>query len=172
VFITHAHSRYRLDPDLIGVDIWTFTDTLAAAPRDNGPQRAAALEAATALYTGAFAEGLSYEWAVAPAEDLRLRAAAAFAELATHHEASSPEKALEILERALQVDEYNEELYQRTMRLQARLGHPDAIRHTYWQLENRLYQLDLQPGPETERLRAELIGAPHEPSDYWRPPAA
>ncbi|MCI0686515.1 MAG: hypothetical protein L0Y54_04645 [Sporichthyaceae bacterium] len=170
-FITNTNGRYRLDPELIGVDIWAFTDTLAAAPPGDHPDRAAALEAATALYTGTFADGLDYDWAIAPAEDLRLQAAAALAELAILTEPTDPQRAVAVLEHALQVDGYNEQLYQRTMRLQTRLGQPDAARRTYWQLENRLFQLDLQPSPETERLRAELIGTTHKPRDR-RPPAA
>jgi DNA-binding SARP family transcriptional activator len=170
-FITQKNRRYRLDPDLIGVDIWAFTDTLAGAPRGTGPQRAAALEVATGLYTGAFAQDLNYDWAIAPAEDLRLQAATALAELATCYEPTDPERSLAILQRALEVDQYNEQLYQRTMILQARLGQTADIRRTYWQLEQRLYQLDLQPDPETERLRADLISTVHKPTDR-RPPAA
>ncbi|MCI0690121.1 MAG: hypothetical protein L0Y54_23220, partial [Sporichthyaceae bacterium] len=167
-FITHTGGRYRLDPDLIGVDVWAFTDTLADAPRTAGLEWAAALQAATDLYTGTFADGLGYEWAAAPAEDLRLQAAATLAELADLLEPTNPERAIAVLEHALQVDEYNEQLHQRAMRLQIRHRRPDAARRTYWHLEQRLYHLDLQPSPETERLRAELLGATNQPSD--RPP--
>jgi DNA-binding SARP family transcriptional activator len=49
------------------------------------------------------------------------------------------------LERARALDRYREEIYQRIMSLQARMGRPDAVRRTYRLLETALEELGATP---------------------------
>ena len=56
-------------------------------------------------------------------------------------------QALAALEGAISADPVAEELYRRLMRLQGKLGRPDAVRRTYRLLARRLAELDAGPRP-------------------------
>jgi DNA-binding SARP family transcriptional activator len=64
--------------------------------------------------------------------------------------------AVAALEDGARWDAYNEELYQRIMRLQARMGRPDGVRRTYTRLRDRLAELGVDPDETTERLLQQL----------------
>jgi hypothetical protein len=64
--------RYRLDPHLIGTDLWQFHDALQEARHaEAAGQQLAARQKAIALYRGELAEGAGYEWAEPSAEATR-----------------------------------------------------------------------------------------------------
>ncbi|WP_425427542.1 bacterial transcriptional activator domain-containing protein [Actinomadura meyerae] len=63
-----------------------------------------------------------------------------------------PDRALATLERALTYDPYSEPLYREVMRLQARLGRPDAVRRTYQLPGSRLDEIDAEPSEDTRQL--------------------
>ncbi len=69
-----------------------------------------------------------------------------------------------MLEQAVRWDPYNEELYQRIMRVQARLGRVEEIRRTYRRLELRMADLDDDPSEPTRQLRDQLLRAARQPS--------
>jgi tetratricopeptide (TPR) repeat protein len=62
------------------------------------------------------------------------------------------DQALAVLEQAIKVDPYAEELCRRRMRLLAQLGRGDAARRLLRQLEARLSELDAEPEEETVQL--------------------
>ncbi len=66
------------------------------------------------------------------------------------------DQALAVLEQAIKVDPYVEELYRRGMRLLAQLGRGDAARRLLRQLEARLSELDAEPEEETVRLAKDI----------------
>ena len=66
------------------------------------------------------------------------------------------DQALAVLEQAIKVDPYAEELYRRGMRLLAQLGRGDAARRLLRQLEARLSELDAEPEKDTEQLAKDL----------------
>jgi DNA-binding SARP family transcriptional activator len=114
---------------------------------------------ARAAYAGDLVDGTYYEWAEAPREDLRRRAVDAAARLAElHQQTGDPNAALAALDHAVTNDPYTEELYRRTMRIQAGLSRPDAVRRTYRLLETRLADLDVEPDDTTDRLLHKLLG--------------
>lgn len=160
MFIDRADGGYQADPILIDCDLWRFQRALARAQDASDDSEARqALAAAVAAYTGDLVEASYYEWAEPAREDLRRRALDAATRLAELHErAGDNDAALVALERAIGVDPYAEELYRRTMRLQAACGRSDAVGRTYKYLETRLAELDADPDPATERLLAEVTG--------------
>lgn len=155
--------RYRLEPGLFEVDLWRLEACLArarqaAASAGDEQAEAAALQAAGDVYGGELLQGMAGSWVETPREDLRRRAVNALGRLAELREAAGDDDgALKALEQAIAADPVSEELYRRTMRLQARLGHLDAARRTYQVLERHLGELDVDAQPETEALAAELL---------------
>jgi DNA-binding SARP family transcriptional activator len=159
--------RWRVTADLVDCDVWRFHAALAAAAAaaPDDPAKTAALERATAAYHGSLLEGADYDWAEPAREELRRQAADAAGRLAELRErAGDGDGALTALEAAAGWDPYNEELHQRIMRLQARLGRPDAVRRTYGRLQSRLAELDVEPDDATERLLSQLLRPAGTPS--------
>jgi outer membrane protein OmpA-like peptidoglycan-associated protein/DNA-binding SARP family transcriptional activator len=161
-FITLGADRYRIDPDLISVDLWQFRRTLDAATRAEDDQsRATLLRDAADTYAGNLAAEQSfetpYEWIEPEREAIRRQAIEALTQLAGLQEAGEPERAMAALEQARTIDRYAEETYQKIMILQARLGRLDAIRRTYRLLETTLEELNVDPTLETQELLSRLL---------------
>lgn len=172
MFVEHAAGRYRIDPALVGVDLWSFQTHLAETESaSDDDERAAALSAAACLYGGELAEGARYEWAEPQREQLRRQAVDALTDLAELRETNGDlPGALAAAEQALAVDPYDEAVYRQVMRLQGRLGRPDAVARTYRLLERRLLDLDAEPEPLTRQLLAELAPQKRaEPGAQERP---
>jgi len=172
MFIILASERYRLDPALIEVDLWQFDAALGRAQDAASDQdQLAALRQAISLYQGPLADGAAYEWAERHAEPTRRRAVDALARIAGLLQQVDPEQALATLETALTHDPYNEALYQKIMRIQARLGRPDSARRTLALLESRLAVLGLTAAAETRQVASVPAGerpgspAPARPAD-------
>ena len=114
---------------------------------------ASALVRAAAEYRGDLFEGSFCEWVEPVRESLRrqvLDALARLSELQTRE--GKLDEALAVLEQAIKVDPYAEELYRRGMRLLVQLGRGDAARRLLRQLEARLSELDAEPEEETVEL--------------------
>jgi DNA-binding SARP family transcriptional activator len=158
MFITYINGRYQLDPQLIDVDLWHVLDALAAASNTEDPtQKITALRRVADLYTAELAEDATYEWAELERERFRRSATDALVALARLVQAEHPDQALTALEQAISHDVYSEPLYRSIMRLQARLGRPDAVRRTYRLLEDHFADLDVDPSSETAQLLSELL---------------
>ncbi len=153
MFITLAAGRYRLDPAHISTDIAAFESALEQAR--NTPGDTASLtgwQQAAALYRGPLADGAGYDWAEPYAETARRRALDAWTRIAELLEPDSADQAMAALETALTHDPYNEDLYQRIMRMQIARGQPDAARRTLSLLSTRLAELGLTPAAQTRQL--------------------
>ncbi len=163
--IRREGDRYRPDPDAFDVDLWRFEACLAEAKRaaddHDRDAESRALAGATEAYGGELFEGSPDSWITVPREDLRRRAMNAFARLAELREGEGDdEAAVAALSQGIAADPFAEELYRRTMLLQARLGRIDDMRRTFKELERRLADIDVDPDPTTEALVAELLKAP------------
>ncbi|WP_153040636.1 bacterial transcriptional activator domain-containing protein, partial [Actinoplanes sp. TFC3] len=160
-----ATGRYRLDPDLITVDLWQMLTAIKTAnTADDDPTALAALRQAAELYTGDFADGGDQTWMTDRATTYRLQILAVYARIAEVIEADHPDQAVAALERAVQFDPVNEELYQRIMRIHGRAGRPDQVRRILRRLEERLADLgDAEPSEQTRRI-AERQLRPATPS--------
>jgi DNA-binding SARP family transcriptional activator len=150
--------RWHVNPDLVDCDVWHFQSALAAATGAADDQaKLDALTRAAEIYAGTLLQDAGYEWVEEPREELRRQAADVAGRLAELREqAGDLDGALGALEDGARWDAYNEELYQRIMRLQARMGRLDAVRRTYTRLRDRLADLGVDPDESTERLLQEL----------------
>jgi outer membrane protein OmpA-like peptidoglycan-associated protein/DNA-binding SARP family transcriptional activator len=167
-FIVVLADRYRIDPDLVSVDLWRFHTALHRASQAEDDQtRAALLQEAADTYEGHLVAEVTYEqayeWIEPEREALHRQAVEALIHLAGLYEAGEPERSLTVLERARTLDRYAEEVYQRIMTLQARLGRPDAVRRTYRLLETSLEELDVDPSQETQQLLWRLLRSQDRP---------
>ena len=158
MFVTYGSECYSIDGQLMDVDLWRLHAALVQANQAVDPtgERAALAEAAL-CYQGPLGEDSEYPWAESHREEIRRAAVDALTRLAALYEPSEGEQALALLDRALKDDRHNEQLYQRVMRMQARMGRPDAVRRTFRLLEARLDDLELSPGEDTLRLTAALL---------------
>ena len=149
-----ATGRYRLDAELIAVDLWQMLTAIEAAnTTDDDLQALALLREVVELYGGDFADGADQTWITDYANSYRHQLLSVLARIAEILEPDHPDQAVAALERALELDPVNEELYQRVMRIHGRAGRPDAVRRTLRRLEERLADLgDAEPSQATRRV--------------------
>ena len=155
-FITYTPDtdRYRLDPDLIEVDLWAMLTAINQAnTADDDPTCLGHLQRAAALYQGDFGEGQDHTWVTDYATTHRHHILAVYARIAEILEPDHPDQAITALETAIHLDPINEELYQRVIRIHGRQHRPEAVRRTLRLLENRLAELaDAEPSDATRRI--------------------
>lgn len=157
-FLLFTADRYSLDPAVFDVDIWRFEHALDQAARATDPtDRLDALREATEQHTGELGAELGFEWLDVEREHLGRRALDARTAIADIHEPNDPDRALTVLEEAINYDPYAEELYARIMRTQARLGRRDAIHRTYRLLQARLAEIGADPSEITYDLFQNLL---------------
>ncbi|MGA5304582.1 BTAD domain-containing putative transcriptional regulator [Nucisporomicrobium flavum] len=149
-----ASRRYSIDVDLIAVDLWQMLTAIHAANAATDDTTAlAALRKAADLYAGDFADGNDHTWMNDHATNYRHQLLAVYARIAEILESDHPDQAIAALERALEFDPVNEELYQRIMRIHGRVGRPDVVRRTLRRLEERLADLgNAEPSEATRRV--------------------
>ncbi|WP_322751741.1 MULTISPECIES: AfsR/SARP family transcriptional regulator, partial [unclassified Frankia] len=139
---------YRLRRDLVTVDLWEVQDALDQRRRAaTEADRFAAIVPIAATYAGHLSDDLAGAWAEPYRENLRRQVADALASLTASIGEDTPQR-LELLETLRRLDPYNEQLYAQIARAQARLGHQDAIGHTYALLVACLDDIDQQPSPD------------------------
>ncbi|MFT7837736.1 BTAD domain-containing putative transcriptional regulator [Saccharothrix sp. BKS2] len=153
-----GEGRCRLDPALVEVDYHRFADAVTARrTATTEKDRIDAYRRIVEDYTGPLADGLSTEWLETAREAIRRDAIDAVAALARALVEDDPRRTLDLLEMARAFDPHNELIYRDIMRLQERLGQPDAIPRTLTLLTTRLAEIKDQPTPQTvdlaERLR-------------------
>lgn len=147
---------YRINPDLYTCDAWQIRDLLTTAARARGPEKAAALAAATDLYTGPYLLGVPHSWVRQTADTLNRSIVQALAELADLEE--QPEAEIGYLERATGLDGVAEHLYRRRMDVYARLGRPQAVHYCYDELCEQLRIRGRKPSSQTEQLYRRITG--------------
>ncbi|MGH3947517.1 MAG: BTAD domain-containing putative transcriptional regulator [Pseudonocardiaceae bacterium] len=158
-FIVHdqASGRYHIDPDTIEVDLWQMLAAITHANHitDDDTACLAALRQAADCYRGDFAQGQDRAWSVDYATTYRHQILGVYARIAELLETDHPDQAITALERAVELDPVNEELYQRIMRIHGRQRRPDAVRRMLRLLENRLADLgEAEVSEATRRVAA------------------
>ena len=155
--IDNRDGRLTLDSDLVEVDYWCF-DAAVTARRGAGTEqeRLAADQFVVDTYGGELAEGTPYAWIDIAREAVRRDAIDSAAALARALVPHDPQRTLDLLEIARAFDPDNEMIYRDIMRLQSRLGRPDAISRTLALLAARLAETDGQPNPDTVDLARRL----------------
>lgn len=150
--------HYRPNPAEISCDLWAFQAALGEAARAADEETArAALRRAVETYRGDLLSGVGYSWVEPVRQDLHRRALDAHLRLAELDDrAGRPELAVEVLERAIDLDRYAEEPYRRLMALHATHGRPDAVTATWQLLRRRLADLDVDMDETTANLYRSL----------------
>jgi DNA-binding SARP family transcriptional activator len=154
--IPRTDERYHLDARGVDIDLWAFNATVDEAATAVQPaEHAAALRKVISLYTGAVAEGHNWLWLTAYRETTRRQVLDAYVALADAD--PEPRQALTLIQDAIRLEPYNEDLYQRAMRLHARLGSSDGVRRTLRTLSERLAELEVQMSTQTQQVAAEVL---------------
>ena len=158
--------HYRPIPAEITCDLWDFQAALAAAVRaGDDPAARTALRQAVDTYRGDLLSGVGYPWVEPVRQDLHRRALDAHLRLAELDErAGQPDLAVEVLERAIDLDRYAEEPYRRLMALHAAHGRLDAVTETWQLLRRRLADLDVDMDDRTAHLYRTLTSSDRPPT--------
>jgi len=98
------------------------------------------------------------EWLVTLREAVRRRYLDAVTTLARITIDNKPEQTLDLLETARNLEPLNEAIYRDIIRIQQRLGRPDAAAATFQLLHAQLADIDATPSPATVRPRAQNRG--------------
>jgi DNA-binding SARP family transcriptional activator len=151
-----ASARYRLDPTTVAVDLWQLRDLLTRAQLASAPVRTELLREACDLYTAPLAEGCDYEWVDPHREKARQWGTEAHLLLADDLLESDPQAASDLLDKAIGLDRYNEELYRKAMHARHALRDADGIRALLRALAKALADLDTEPAEATTDLAAKL----------------
>jgi len=168
--VINSGGRYHLSPDIVEVDWWTVQDALAAATATtDAARRVEHLRRAVAAYHGPLADGCGYDWLPEVQEQVRWQGIIAHTQLAELLVDTVPNEAASLLDRAITLDPYNEDLARAAMRAHTRLGDADAVRGQHHRIRAALDELDLEPDQQTTTLATELLR--HLTDTRPRPPA-
>lgn len=151
---------YALEPGVFSVDVWSLQAALAKASiLAAGKDKRSALAEAIDIYRAGLLEDLPYAWAAPLREELRRKILDASVGLAELYEGEGDEEgALRVLNRAIEIDPYAEDLYQRAFAILDSLGRPAVAQGLQKQLSMRLAELDLSPSVETSYMLQKLSG--------------
>lgn len=158
--LINTGGRYHLNPELLDIDTWNLTDTLARASTDP-TAHTDELRAAVDTSTAPLAAGCDYEWLEPHRETYRRHAINARLQLATLVAETDPDQAADLAQAAADLDPYNEDLTRRAMRAVAHAGHPDRIPQQLSRLRTALADIDEEPTPETLTLARTLQDEHH-----------
>ncbi|PZG33033.1 hypothetical protein C1I98_28990 [Spongiactinospora gelatinilytica] len=148
---------YRIDPAKISYDLWDFHEATKTArtTRDPDTQRAE-LDRAASLCGGELAAGIHEDWVLDEKYPLTLAQVDVLTQFASLCQADDPDRAVDALERAREIDPDAEESWCHLIRLQLQLGRPDQARHTGQLLQAHLHTLQVEPTTDTEELLAAI----------------
>ncbi|WP_285748733.1 BTAD domain-containing putative transcriptional regulator [Lentzea sp. NBRC 105346] len=147
-FVVNSDGRYQLNRELVEVDFWKLEQSLANAG-SAGADRTSCLQRAVDLYVGDLAEDVLSPWIEPVREAARRDVLDALSALINEHGDADPQRVLVLLERARQLDPYNEGVYRQIMSTQAELGQLAAVPRTLALLTATLGEIDEEPSPAT-----------------------
>jgi DNA-binding SARP family transcriptional activator len=159
-FVLLRMNRYRLDENMLSVDLWDFNAAvIAGRSASDNAERLAHYRRAVELYRGEFVHVGDGLWAETFRHDVRRKALAAFEGAASLLEQQNPAMAITMLEGAREIMPWSEEADRRIMQIYQRLHRMDDVRIAYEALTERLARLGEKPSAETsELLRAMAAG--------------
>jgi LuxR family maltose regulon positive regulatory protein len=150
---------YRLDVARFRIDADEFDTALAKARAASGPESAEWYENAINLYHGEYLQNLYYDWLMPERRRLCQAYLESLRTLAEHHYTHSRyTRALELLQRALRVDNLLEDLHCQAMRVYAALGDRAGLVRQYQELKDVLGdKLEMEPLATTKQLYERLL---------------
>jgi DNA-binding SARP family transcriptional activator len=176
---SHDQGRYRLTStshpgeaptgsthtgeDQLWVDYWAFRAAAATARAHTATPRITAQQQMAALYTGELLPELDTHWIEASRTDAQNETITALAQLSEHCQEHDPDRAVALLQVALEYDHTHRATAAQLIRLHQRRSQPDAAHRVYAQLAAHLTAAGL-PGPDhttTEALNTQPIPTHH-----------
>lgn len=166
--IVLSEGKVTLDGRYVWVDTWAFEQVAARIeqelrrPRERVDQEKLAqlCERLIGLYSGAFLGNEPEEpWSLPLRERQRHRFMRAIAEACRYsQQAGQPERAVDLLERALEADTTAEGLYRNLMASYAQLGRNAEAAETYERCRKTLHaSLGIEPSAETRALYEKIL---------------
>ncbi|WP_328421649.1 hypothetical protein OG470_06220 [Micromonospora sp. NBC_00389] len=159
--IEHTGDRYRLRRDHIEVDLWRFHAAVEHAATAV-TARPAAWQAVINAHTGNLAAGHDWPWLNPPREALRRHVIDAYTALAATQ--PDPRRALSLLQDAIRIDPYNEDLHRRAIHALEALGDHAAAEDLLTTFNRRLTDAGMEhfiPNEEVRQPRAASSGQKH-----------
>ncbi len=149
---------YRLDAARFRIDADEF-DTALAKAHAATPDASEWYEQAINLYHGEYFQNLYYDWLMPERRRISQAYMGALRALAEHHYAHLRyTRALELLHRALRVDNLLEDLHCQSMRVYAALGDRAGLVRQYQELKEVLHdELGMEPLETTHQLYNRLL---------------
>jgi len=150
---------YRLDVARFRIDADEFDTALAKARAAAAPEAAEWYEQAINLYRGEYFQNLYFDWLMPERRRLSQAYLGALRALAEHHTSHLRyTRALELLQRALRVDNLLEDLHCQSMRVYAALGDRAGLVRQYQELKEVLWsELEMEPLETTDLLYERLL---------------
>jgi two-component SAPR family response regulator len=164
-FVLVEAGDYWLDIAAFSVDVNEFDTSLTKARAAPTEELAAHwYEQAISYYHGEYLDNLYYDWLFAERHRLSQAYIAALRNLANFHFTHERfTNALELLQRALRVDNLNEDLHCQAMRAYVALGDQAGLVHQYQDLEKTLsVELGMEPLVTTQKLFQKLVSGLRE----------
>ncbi|GAA0447844.1 hypothetical protein Aca07nite_73530 [Actinoplanes capillaceus] len=155
-YVIKSAGRYRLDSATVDVDVWNLRDLMRKAAIAAEPRRRELLTAACDLSSAPLAEGQDYEWIQPHRETVRRWGTEAHLLLADDLLDNDPQAASDLLDKAINLDRYNEALYRLAMHARHALSDADGIRTLLRALAKALADLDAEPREDTIELAQKL----------------
>lgn len=153
--ITVSNRRWRIDPATVTVDYWTLLES--STPTTDPTHRRRTYRTVAALYNGLFAHDITGEWAHTIREATRRRYLEIITDLSEIEIQHDPAAALELLERARNMEPFNESIYRSIMRIQLSDDKYQSARNTYELLKIHLDEIDAVPRPETDKVAQQAL---------------
>jgi two-component SAPR family response regulator len=171
-YVRREKDYFSLDGAAFDLDVWHLRDALAQAQTaDNPAERIPALRRAVEAYTGEFAEGCDYDWAEPYRQALRNQALDAAVDLAQALATTGEhDQAAQVLQNAITLHPYAEQLYQQAMRAHAARGDLTAVRTVRRTLTQHLAEIDAHPSDETVALADRLVATVQAQTPHRRSP--
>jgi DNA-binding SARP family transcriptional activator len=159
-FVLVESGEYWLDIAAFSVDVVEFDTALTKARAAPTEELAAHwIEQAISLFRGEYLNNLYFDWLFAERHRLTQAYITALRNLSNFHFTHERyTNALELLQRALRVDNLNEDLHCQAMRTYVALGDQAGLVHQYQDLEKTLLvELGMEPLVTTRRLYQRLV---------------
>jgi LuxR family maltose regulon positive regulatory protein len=158
-FILVEAGEYWLDAARFSVDVDAFDAALAKARNASGEEAARLYEQAIALRNGDYLDNLYYDWLMPERHRLTRELLASLRILAGYRlAAGDPDRALELVQRSLQLDSLQEEVHWLAMRCHAMARDKAGLMRQFKLLEQLLRdELNTEPMPPTKALYQELL---------------
>jgi two-component SAPR family response regulator len=159
-FIFVETGEYWLDSARFRIDVDEFNHAILKARSSMDLSVAIPwYERALELYKGEYLQNLYYEWVFPERRSLAQTYMGALQELVAYYASGpDPQPALRYFEKALSVDNLNEDLYCHAMRAYATLGDRSSLVNLYNKLREHLrLELDSEPLPRTKKFYHEAL---------------